>query len=109
MTPGRRRKIAVLTGGGDAPGLNAVIRAVAKSAFGKGWEVLGIEESGHDYFLQITDARPSRAPTTPLPTGASSMPTPFAARPDATRFTISGKFVVRSTNASPGRADAMTP
>lgn len=40
MTP--IRKIAVNTGGGDAPGLNAVIRAVVLAALGKGWEVLGI-------------------------------------------------------------------
>lgn len=37
-----RRKIAINTGGGDAPGLNAVIRAVALSALRRGWEVLGI-------------------------------------------------------------------
>ncbi len=37
-----RRRIAVNTGGGDAPGLNAVIRAVALSARVRGWEVLGI-------------------------------------------------------------------
>jgi len=36
------RRIAVNTGGGDAPGLNAVIRAVAISAMSRGWEVLGI-------------------------------------------------------------------
>jgi ATP-dependent phosphofructokinase / diphosphate-dependent phosphofructokinase len=36
------RRIAVNTGGGDAPGLNAVIRAVATSAVARGWEVLGI-------------------------------------------------------------------
>lgn len=36
------RKIAVNTGGGDAPGLNAVIRAVAISAHWRGWEVWGI-------------------------------------------------------------------
>ncbi|MEZ4225484.1 MAG: ATP-dependent 6-phosphofructokinase [Polyangiaceae bacterium] len=34
--------IAVNTGGGDAPGLNAVIRAVAISAHWRGWRVLGI-------------------------------------------------------------------
>jgi len=39
------RRIAVNTGGGDAPGLNAVIRAVVLAAEEKGWEVLGIEES----------------------------------------------------------------
>lgn len=30
-----RRRIAVLTGGGDAPGLNAVVRAVVKTAVGE--------------------------------------------------------------------------
>ena len=39
------KKIGVLTGGGDAPGLNAVIRAVVKSAHNSGLEVLGIEDS----------------------------------------------------------------
>ena len=37
------RRIAVNTGGGDAPGLNAVIRAVTLSALNNGWEVLGIK------------------------------------------------------------------
>jgi len=36
------RKIGVLTGGGDCPGLNAGIRAVTKSAIQRGYEVLGI-------------------------------------------------------------------
>lgn len=35
-------KIAIVTGGGDCPGLNAVIRAVAKAAAKRGWETLGI-------------------------------------------------------------------
>jgi 6-phosphofructokinase 1 len=39
------KKIGVLTGGGDAPGLNAVIRAVVKSAHNKGIEVIGLEDS----------------------------------------------------------------
>ena len=34
-------RIATLTGGGDAPGLNAAIRAVARAALNRGWEVLG--------------------------------------------------------------------
>lgn len=37
-------KLAVLTGGGDCPGLNAVIRAVVKSAHQNGIEVLGIRD-----------------------------------------------------------------
>lgn len=35
-------KIGIVTGGGDCPGLNAVIRAVAKTAAKRGWETLGI-------------------------------------------------------------------
>ena len=41
------RRIAVNTGGGDAPGLNAVIRSVVYAATGLGWEVIGIED-GYD-------------------------------------------------------------
>ncbi|MEW6163359.1 MAG: ATP-dependent 6-phosphofructokinase [Nitrospirota bacterium] len=36
-------KIAVNTGGGDAPGLNAVIRGIVLAAHQKGWEVYGIK------------------------------------------------------------------
>jgi len=39
------KRIGVLTGGGDAPGLNAVIRAVVKTGSNAGLEVLGIEDS----------------------------------------------------------------
>ena len=38
-------KIGVLTGGGDAPGLNAVIRAVVKAAHNSKIEVVGLEDS----------------------------------------------------------------
>jgi 6-phosphofructokinase 1 len=38
------RRIAINTGGGDAPGLNAVIRAVVLSAVELGWECLGIRD-----------------------------------------------------------------
>lgn len=34
-------RIGIVTGGGDCPGLNAVIRAVVKAASRRGWEVLG--------------------------------------------------------------------
>ena len=37
-------RIGILTGGGDCPALNAVIRAAVKTSVGFGWEVLGIEE-----------------------------------------------------------------
>src|ERR1043166_1254521 len=36
-------RIAISTGGGDAPGLNAVIRSAVLAALNRGWEVLGIK------------------------------------------------------------------
>ncbi|HEX8183307.1 MAG TPA: ATP-dependent 6-phosphofructokinase, partial [Blastocatellia bacterium] len=51
------KRIGVLTGGGDAPGLNAVIRAVVKTATTVyGWEVIGIE-SGFEGLLGETHTR----------------------------------------------------
>ncbi len=41
------KRIAVLTSGGDAPGMNAAIRSVVRTALDKGWEVLGIKH-GYD-------------------------------------------------------------
>lgn len=38
------KRIAVLTSGGDAPGMNAAIRAVTRSALGIGWEVFGVRQ-----------------------------------------------------------------
>lgn len=37
-------KIAVLTSGGVAPGMNAAVRAVAQAAFSRDWEVVAVEE-----------------------------------------------------------------
>lgn len=48
------KRIAITTGGGDAPGLNAVIRAVTLSAVKRGWECLGIR-SGFDGILHPED------------------------------------------------------
>lgn len=36
------KKIAVLTSGGDAPGMNAAIRAVVRTSVSRGWEVMGV-------------------------------------------------------------------
>jgi 6-phosphofructokinase 1 len=45
-------RIAISTGGGDAPGLNAVIRAVVLSAQQRGWETFGIRRGYHGLFLR---------------------------------------------------------
>ncbi len=52
------RRIGVLTGGGDCPSLNAVIRAVVKTAIiHYQWEVIGIED-GFEGLIQPGKARP---------------------------------------------------
>src|SRR5215475_2605014 len=45
------KRIGVLTGGGDCPGLNAVIRAVAKASANRDWECIGIL-SGYEGLLE---------------------------------------------------------
>ena len=54
-------KVALSTGGGDAPGLNAVIRAAVLGAHAVGWEVLGIRRGyagllGDDEIVPLTPA-----------------------------------------------------
>jgi 6-phosphofructokinase 1 len=53
-------RIAISTGGGDAPGLNAVIRAAVLSARTRGWDVLGIKRGyagllGEDEIVPLTE------------------------------------------------------
>ena len=52
-------RIAISTGGGDAPGLNAVIRTAVLSAIGRGWEVIGVRKGfsgllGEDECVTLT-------------------------------------------------------
>lgn len=45
-----RKKIGILTGGGDCPGLNAAIRAMAKTAINAGYEVIGIIDGWQGFY-----------------------------------------------------------
>ena len=47
----KKRRIAISTGGGDAPGLNAVIRAATVCALEQGWEVFGIRDGFNGVLL----------------------------------------------------------
>jgi phosphofructokinase-like protein len=62
IDPGKIKKIAINTGGGDAPGLNAVIRAATLAALIQGWEVYGIRHGYRGlidtkYLIQLTRDR----------------------------------------------------
>jgi ATP-dependent phosphofructokinase / diphosphate-dependent phosphofructokinase len=51
-----KKKIGIVTGGGDCPGLNAVIRATAKAAAQRGWETIGIL-GGYEGLLEPQQTR----------------------------------------------------
>ncbi|MFZ5477859.1 MAG: ATP-dependent 6-phosphofructokinase [Myxococcota bacterium] len=50
------KRIGVLTSGGDAPGMNAAIRAVTRAGIARGWEVFGVR----DGFAGLIDGRAAR-------------------------------------------------
>src|ERR1022692_4855830 len=51
------KRIAVVTSGGDAPGINAAVRAVVRTAIDKGWEAFGVRHGyaglANDDFLPL--------------------------------------------------------
>ena len=52
-----RERIGILTGGGDCPGLNTVIRAVVKCASKRGWDTVGFLD-GFEGMLEPLRYRP---------------------------------------------------
>ncbi|HEX2988980.1 MAG TPA: ATP-dependent 6-phosphofructokinase, partial [Chloroflexota bacterium] len=91
------KRIGVLTGGGDAPGLNAVIRAVVRTAINKyGWEVLGIADGFEGLLFQreprqltLQDVRGI------LHLGGTILGTTNRGNPFAYRVQVGGKTQVR--------------
>jgi len=59
------RRIGISTGGGDAPGLNAVIRSVALAAHNQGWETVGIRDGYNGIFLPDQYSDGGLIPLTP--------------------------------------------
>jgi ATP-dependent phosphofructokinase / diphosphate-dependent phosphofructokinase len=60
MARSKRRAVGILTGGGDCPGLNAVIRAATRTALHCDWEIYGIED-GFDGLIRKKARRLGRA------------------------------------------------
>ncbi len=56
----KRHRIGILTGGGDCPGLNAVIRAAVKTALNAGCEIYGIREGFAGLLAPKTSVHPLR-------------------------------------------------
>ena len=108
------QRIGVLTGGGDCPGLNAVIRAVAKSAINRyGLEVVGIE----DGFLGLIENRMRPLDTVAvsniLTVGGTILGSNNRVDPTAYPVTVDGKTAKRNVidrcieNINTNRLDAM--
>jgi ATP-dependent phosphofructokinase / diphosphate-dependent phosphofructokinase len=68
-------KVGVLTGGGDCPGLNAVIRAVARRSHVRGHEVVGIREGWRGLVEGKFDPLGPREVTGLLPRGGTILGT----------------------------------
>jgi phosphofructokinase-like protein len=90
------KRIAVLTGGGDAPGLNAVIRAVVKTAINNyGCQVLGVRD-GYDGFITEGGILPLdlAAVRGILPRGGTILGTANRGNPFARKIKKDGQEVV---------------
>ncbi len=90
------KRIAVLTGGGDAPGLNAVIRAVVKTAINDyHCEVLGVQD-GYDGFVTPGGVFPLdlAAVRGILPRGGTILGTANRGNPFARKIVRDGQEVI---------------
>ena len=90
------KRIGILTGGGDCPGLNAVIRAVTKTAINDhGWEVVGIED-GYEGLIDLRHRQLSNRDVSGiLPSGGTILGTSNKADPFRCPVNRSGKLVFR--------------
>jgi 6-phosphofructokinase 1 len=64
-------RLGILTGGGDCPGLNAVIRAVTRRALDRGWEVAGVREGWRGLVDGIVEPLGRREVSGILPRGGT--------------------------------------
>src|SRR5260370_41766029 len=60
-TPKNVRRLALLTAGGDAPGMNAAARAVVRTAGGAGLEVMGVQRGFEGLIYGHFDSLANRA------------------------------------------------
>ena len=89
------RRIGVLTGGGDCPGLNAVIRGVVKKAESAGLEVMGIEDGFHGLTFGQAHPLTSRDVSGILPRGGTILGTTNRDNPFAYATEENGQVVKR--------------
>ncbi|MEI6125129.1 MAG: ATP-dependent 6-phosphofructokinase [Pseudomonadota bacterium] len=107
MAQPKIKKIGILTGGGDCPGLNAVIRAAVKAAILQyGWKVMGIED-GFEGLLLPGKTRPLLFDHVKdiLDRGGTILGSSNRANPFEYKFKVDGKIV--SEDRSPIMLDTI--
>ncbi|MBI2323315.1 MAG: 6-phosphofructokinase, partial [Chloroflexi bacterium] len=92
----RAARLGILTGGGDCPGLNAVLRAAVKAAVGDlGWEVVGIEDGFEGLLVPDKVRQLSHAEVRGiLPRGGTILGTTNRGNPFAYKTVREGQVVV---------------
>ena len=88
--------IGVLTGGGDCPGLNAVIRGVVRSALGKGMTVKGIQNGFQGLVEDMVVTMRDKDVAGILPRGGTILGTTNRDNPFHYRVEENGKYVFRN-------------
>ena len=68
-------RVGILTGGGDCPGLNAVIRAVTRRSLDRGWEVAAVREGWRGLLEGLVAPLGSREVSGILPRGGTILGT----------------------------------
>ena len=88
-TNSNMHKVGILTGGGDCPGLNPVIRAATRRCMGGGWDVVGIKNGWAGLVHEDTVSLTLEAVSGILPRGGTILGTsrtnPFQRPEDAQR------------------------
>lgn len=88
--------IGVLTGGGDCPGLNAVIRGVVRTALGKGMTVKGIQNGFQGLVEDMIITLHDKDVAGILPRGGTILGTTNRDNPFHYKVEENGKFVFRN-------------
>ena len=88
--------IGVLTGGGDCPGLNAVIRGVVRTALGKGMTVKGIQNGFQGLVEDMVVTMRDKDVAGILPRGGTILGTTNRDNPFHYRVEENGKHVFRN-------------
>lgn len=95
------KKIGILTGGGDCPGLNPVIRAVVRKAINEGFEIVGIKNGWKGLIENDTVALNLTAVSGILPKGGTILGTsrtnPYKKEGDAQK--VKNNFLALGLNA----------